>query len=183
MTTDTAGSGEGLDHRLVATSRGDAAAFAHLYDEIAPRIHGLVHRILRGSDRSEGVTQDVFLEIWRTSQGFDPRQSSALGWVMSIAHRFAVAHAHTVGRRSGEGPLDHGDAPDTSSGPFGLAVSSLTPAEWRAIELSYFGGYTHGELTAAQSPTAEPAKTSIRTGLLRLGAALSHDDGARLRAT
>ncbi len=57
-------------------AKGDEAAFAAVYDETAPRLHGLVLRVLRNPAQSEEVTQEVFLEVWRRASHFDPRKGS-----------------------------------------------------------------------------------------------------------
>src|ERR1700710_2437807 len=79
-----------LEAQPLASSRGDAAAFADLYDSVSPRVHGLVLRILGDVHQSEEVTQEVLLEIWRTSSRFDPGRGSAAAWVMTMAHHKAV---------------------------------------------------------------------------------------------
>ena len=68
---------------LRQSSWGDESAFAQLYDAVAPRLYGLVVRVVRDPAQSEEVTQEAFLEIWRTSSRFDPQRGSALGWMMN----------------------------------------------------------------------------------------------------
>ena len=88
-TTATA-SGQALADLLRRCARGDEAAFAELYDATSRRLFGLVLRIVRDHAMSEEVTQEVYLDIWRTSARFDPSRGSALSWMMTIAHRTAV---------------------------------------------------------------------------------------------
>jgi RNA polymerase sigma-70 factor (ECF subfamily) len=61
-----------------------------LYDDTSRRLFGLVLRIVGDVTRSEQVTQEVYLHVWRHSARFDPSRGSALGWIMTTAHRAAV---------------------------------------------------------------------------------------------
>src|SRR6476646_7692248 len=79
-----------LAELLRACSRGDEEAFANLYDATSSRVFGLVLRVVRDRAQAEEVTQDVFLEIWRSSARYDQARGSALGWMLTIAHRKAV---------------------------------------------------------------------------------------------
>ena len=79
-----------LAHRLKQVAKGDEVAFAAVYDETAPRLHGLVLRVLRNPAQSEEVTQEVYLEVWRRASHFDPRRGSAIGWLLTMAHRRAI---------------------------------------------------------------------------------------------
>src|SRR3546814_4753086 len=71
-------------------SRGDESAFGQLYDATAARVHGLVLRVVRDPAQAEEVTQEAYLEVWRTASRFDPERGSPLSWLMTIAHRRAV---------------------------------------------------------------------------------------------
>ena len=170
-----------LESQLVAASRGDEAAFAALYDSLAPRVYGLVVRILRDAHQSEEVTQDVFLQVWETSTRFDPTRGSALSWVMTLTHRRAVDRVRSAeaARRR-----DTRDTERTLSPPFDetaetahasleavrvrAALADLSPTQRQALELAYFGGHTHHEVSELLNIPLGTAKTRIRDGLIRL---------------
>src|SRR3546814_3320081 len=59
-------------------SRGDESAFGQLYDATAARVHGLVLRVVRDPAQAEEVTQEAYLEVWRTASRFDPERGSPL---------------------------------------------------------------------------------------------------------
>ena len=80
----------GLDDVLARVARGDERAFEQLYDAVAGQVHGLVRRVLRDPAQAEEVTQEVFLEIWRTATRFDPTRGKAKTWIMTMAHARAV---------------------------------------------------------------------------------------------
>ena len=156
-TTATA-SGQALAELLRRCARGDEAAFAELYDATSRRLFGLVLRIVRDHAMSEEVTQEVYLDIWRTSARFDPSRGSALSWMMTIAHRTAVDRV-----RSSEAAQASLEAQRVRR-----ALATLTDAQRSAVELAYLGGYTHTEVAALLDLPLGTAKTRIRDGLIRL---------------
>ncbi|MGH3414497.1 MAG: ECF RNA polymerase sigma factor SigK, partial [Marmoricola sp.] len=162
-------------------ARADEAAFASLYDQVAPRLYGLVVRVVRDPAQAEEVTQEVFLEIWRAAGRFDPGRGSALSWMMTLAHRRAVDrvraaeasarrdHAYDFGRVEREFDSTAEAVHDRLSAQrVRRALDSLTHAQRNALELAYFGGYTHREVAQLLDLPLGTAKTRIRDGLIRL---------------
>ncbi|HEY8913351.1 sigma factor [Lacisediminihabitans sp.] len=62
---------------LARIAGGDQDAFSAPYDEISPRVFGLIRRLLVDHSRSEEVTQEVFLEIWRSASRYEPSKGGA----------------------------------------------------------------------------------------------------------
>ncbi len=166
---------------LRGSSRGDQVAFARLYDATAARVHGLVLRVVRDPAQAEEVTQEAFLEIWRTASRFDPDRGSALSWLLTIGHRKAVDRvrsAEASSRRETKyhdqtQPVPHDDTAETVTATLEAqrvrhAMESLTAAQREAIGLAYFGGYTHTEVAKMLDLPIGTAKTRIRDGLIRL---------------
>ena len=170
-----------LAELLKACSLGEEAAFAKLYDATAARLFGLVLRTVRDRAQAEEVTQDAYLDIWRNSSRFDPDRGSALSWLMTIGHRKAVDRV-----RSAEATRRRDTAYETrdQAAPFDQtvedahrnldaqrvrrALDTLTETQRGAVELAYFGGYTHREVAAMLGLPLGTAKTRIRDGLIRL---------------
>jgi RNA polymerase sigma-70 factor (ECF subfamily) len=166
---------------LKACSLGDEAAFAKLYDATAARLFGLVLRTVRDRAQAEEVTQDAYLHIWQTSSRFDPDRGSALSWLMTIGHRKAVDRV-----RSAEATRRRDTAYEArdQASPFDQtveeahrnldaqrvhrALGTLTETQRGALELAYFGGYTHREVAVMLDLPLGTAKTRIRDALIRL---------------
>ena len=166
---------------LNRAARGDKAAFAELYDATAPRVHGLVLRVVRDRAQAEEVTQEVFLEVWRQASRYDAARGSALAWLMTIAHRKAVDRvrsAEAASRRDltyeqTNQSIEHDVTADAAHASLEAhrvrsALAQLTDVQREAIELAYFGGYTHTEVAALLDLPVGTAKTRIRDGLIRL---------------
>lgn len=169
------------DALLVRSARGDEAAFAAFYDVLIDRIFGLVRSVLRDPARSEEVTQEVMLELWRTAPKYSPERGSASGWALTIAHRRAVdrVRSETAARER-----DHRvavrdaapDAPDVGElvdaslerERVRRALGELTGPQRESIELAFFGGYSHSEVAATLGLPLGTVKTRIRDGLIRL---------------
>jgi RNA polymerase sigma-70 factor (ECF subfamily) len=172
---------EGLVQLIKACSLGEEAAFATLYDATAARLFGLVLRTVRDRAQAEEVTQDAYLDIWRNSARFDPDRGSALSWLMTIGHRKAVDRvrsADATRRRDTAYEAREQAAPfdqtveeahrNLDAQRVRKALATLTEAQRGALELAYFGGYTHHEVAVMLDLPLGTAKTRIRDGLIRL---------------
>lgn len=84
-----------LEQLLVRSGRGDVDAFAELYDHLAPRVFGLVTRLVPHPAASEAITCEAFVEAWRRSASYDPDRCSATAWVLVVAQRLALRATRT----------------------------------------------------------------------------------------
>ena len=170
-----------LGELLRRSSRGDEAAFAGLYDATSSRVYGLVLRVVRDPAQAQEVTQEAFLETWRTASRFDPARGSAISWLLTIAHRKAVDRVRSAEASTRRDTTYHQTnqtvAHDTTAEAATTviegqrvrkAMADLTDAQRTAIELAYFGGYTHTEVATMLDLPVGTAKTRIRDGLIRL---------------
>lgn len=166
---------------LSRAARGDEAAFAGFYDLVVDRVFGLVRSVLRDPARSEEVTQEVMLELWRTAPRYSPERGSAVTWALTIAHRRAVDRVrsevasrerdHKVAVRDATGPApdiaDHvGDRLEQER--VRRALDELTESQRQSVELAFLGGYSHSEVAAMLGLPLGTVKTRIRDGLIRL---------------
>lgn len=165
---------------LHAVARGDEAAFAQLYDLVAPRVYGLARRVLRDPAQAEEVAQEVFLEVWRTATRYDPCRSSATTWVFTIAHRRAVdrvrseqAGADRLRRVATPEPAPHDHVVEQVTARLEQeqvrrCLTELTDLQREAITLAYYAGYTYREAAQLLGVALATIKTRMRDGLARL---------------
>jgi len=166
---------------LERVAAGGQAAFSELYDQFAPRVFGLVKRLLRDHSQSEEVTQEVFLEIWQTATRFDAEKGAAVSWILTMAHRRSVDRVRSSqssrDRDVRIGIRDHHPDYDHVSETIEIrlehervekAMCRLTELQRQAVSLAYYGGYSHSEVATMLSLPIGTVKTRLRDGMIRL---------------
>jgi RNA polymerase sigma-70 factor, ECF subfamily len=174
-------SSETLGELLVRTGESEQAAFVALYDATAPRVHGMVLRVLRDRAQSEEVVQEVYLQVWREAPAYDPTRGSALSWLLTLAHRRAVDRVRSEtaqSRREVVYEARHATRPHDSTSDLverrweaemvHEALDRLGDRQREALELAYFEGLTHREVSERLNLPLGTAKTRIRDGLRTL---------------
>lgn len=170
---------------LQRVATGDQRAFADLYDLIAPRMLGLVRHVLKDHAQSEEVVQEVLLEVWQTATRFDPNKGKAVTWMLTMAHRRAIDRVRSAqssrdrDTKIGIRDLDRGFDNVSESVEIRIehervekALSRLTDLQRQAVELAYYGGYSHSEVADMLSVPIGTVKTRLRDGMMRLRAEL-----------
>jgi RNA polymerase sigma-70 factor (ECF subfamily) len=166
---------------LGLVAEGDRQAFAALYDQTSPRVLGLIKRLLKDHSQSEEVTQEVFLEIWQTATRFDPAKGGASSWMLTMAHRRAVdrvrASQSSRDRDTKIGIRDFETDYDSVTEQVEIrieherverALGRLTELQRQAVQLAYYGGYTHSEVSQMLHVPIGTVKTRLRDGMIRL---------------
>ena len=164
---------------LARVVRGDEAAFADLYDALAPRVHGTVLRVLRDPAMAEEVTQEVFVELWRTAPRHDATRARVATWAVMIAHRRAVDRVRSEQASRQRDDRVAAEAEPADPGPSGVVVDrleaervrqalhQLTDLQRDAITLAYYGGHSYREVARRLDVPEGTVKTRIRDGLIR----------------
>jgi RNA polymerase sigma-70 factor (ECF subfamily) len=168
-----------LAGHLNRVALGDLDAFAAVYDKVSAPVLGVIRRVVRDPAQSEEVTQEVLLEVWRAASRFDPRQGSAMGWVLTIAHRRAVDRVRSATRSA----VREAKVVDNSANPDEVAetveivlehervrrcLASLTELQRQSVLLAFYGGYTYAQVAELLNLPIGTVKTRLRDGLIRL---------------
>lgn len=160
---------------------GDEGAVAVLYDRYSSAAYGLALRITGEGATAEDVVQDAFVSVWRQCGRFDPDRGQVKSWLLTIVHHKAI---DAVRRKSGrnERSLPEGAEEFVSSrgGPGELAESvmdaeavraavRLVPKDQReTIEMAYFLGLTHVEISQQMGVPLGTVKSRLRIGLEKM---------------
>lgn len=166
---------------IQSIASGDETAFEALYDDVSARVFGLIRRVLRDESQCEEVLQEVFVEVWQQAARYDADRGRAVSWIMVMAHRRAVDRVR-ASQSSRDRDLRQGakefeesydDVQDTvetrlEGERVQSALQNLSDAQRKAIELAYYGGYTHQEVAKLLEVPVGTVKTRIRDGMIRL---------------
>jgi len=165
----------------------DPEALREVYERCGRVSFGFLVKALGDRAAAEDVQQQVFLEVWRRAQSYDPKRGSMLTWVMTIARSRAIDHT----RRRVPEPLD----PDAvaSATESGAQVESevealaerwrmrallerLPEAEAALLRLRFYGELTQTEIAARESIPLGTVKTRMFSGLRRLRGMIDEED-------
>jgi RNA polymerase sigma-70 factor (ECF subfamily) len=187
--------GNGLSSRdeedvelLAGIARRDSDALLRLYRKYNRRVFSLVYRILDDSAAAEEVLQDTFYRLWDRSQLYQPEKGQLISWLFTVARNLALDHKRKESRRadssvflsgeeSAEMDLDSLPAMASLEDPdlgrtISKAMEQLPAEQKKAIELAYFEGLTHQELSDKLGQSLGTVKTRIRLGLSKLREAM-----------
>ena len=181
------------DQRLLADEdlmqlvrEGDAAAFEVIYERHSTAAFSLAYRMTGRRGAAEDVVQDAFLSLWRSGARYDRTRGSVRTWVLGIVHHRAIdalrrSMVHDKRRASDEGieeRFEAGDRTDVQAArrqeaaEVRTALASLPDEQGKAIELAYFGGFSHSEIASMLDMPIGTVKGRIRLGLEKLRGAL-----------
>ena len=165
---------------LQAVSRGDESALAALYDRYRLILFGLILRILHDRQEGEDVLQEVFFQVWRRANDFDPARGRAFTWLVTIARSRALDRLRMLSSRSRFVEADEQTVSDevtdtaqelvkSEEGQIvRQALAELPHEQRRALLLAYFEGLTQAEIAERLGDPLGTVKTRMRSGLIKL---------------
>ena len=165
---------EVLVHRL-AHRDNPSTALETLLEETRPFVFGRAMRILRFRADAEEITMDVYSQVWRIAERYNPQRGDVLAWLLNMATSRALDRLRWLacrGQRS-EVSLSSGceraTYPDyETSSHIRQALLALPFEQRRAIQLAYFEGYSMAEIALRLGHPAGTVKSRIRSALIEL---------------
>lgn len=176
-----------LEGLIAAIAQGDQRAFGALYDETSRLVYSLVLRMLANPADAEEVTLDVYSKVWRAAATYDSRRGTVLAWLVTLARSRAVDRIRSRDSRERREevrdlPLDAAvsepdpeqrAAFDQRRQQVNRALNQLPAEQRESIELAYFDGLTHTEISERLALPVGTVKTRIRLGMIKLRDALA----------
>ena len=168
-----------LSEQLAA---GNTQALEVLYDRYGGLAYSVSIRILGDPGKAEDVVQDVFLKLWNSASRFDAGKGSLRTWLLTAVRNRSIDYLRGRGaheRYEKEIP-EQIEATGGGSDPWRevsqlmereavrLAIDTLPSEQRQAVELAFFGGYSHREIAEMIRVPLSTVKGRMRLGLEKL---------------
>jgi RNA polymerase sigma-70 factor (ECF subfamily) len=161
---------------LTLVQRGDEHAMASLFDRYSKVVYSVALRVLRDPASAEDVLQEIFMQIWRSPDGFIATRGSLGGWLAVVSRNRSI---DALRRKR---PTEQVDGIALAS-TYNLAeesernimiekartvIHTLPTEQRKTLEMAFFDGLTHSEIAEMTGDPLGTVKTRIRTALLSL---------------
>jgi RNA polymerase sigma-70 factor (ECF subfamily) len=135
-------------------SAGDAEAFEAWYRETAPRLRAFLHHCTGSGQSADDLMQDIYTQIWRRPQQFDPERGTLSAWLLGIARKQAAEwwrKQRPTGSMDQDDPAMEGEPSPPLSEMRSIladALDRLTVDERSILWLREIEGRSYAELAA-----------------------------------
>src|SRR5579863_4474130 len=161
---------------LSAIRSGDENAMAELYDRYSGIVYSVSLRVLGDTGAAEDVLQEVFLQLWRNPALFDSSRGNLAPWLAVIARNRAIDALRKRRPETDIADVVISVEPDMAGDAERAMVMTkvrsvlggMPTAQRSALEMAYFEGLSHSEISAKTGEPLGTIKTRIRSGLLAL---------------
>jgi len=171
------------DEDLMARVRdGDTRAFEVIFDRHADVAFSLAYRMCGRRAVAEEIVQDAFLSLWRSGARYDRTRGSVRSWVLGVVHNRAIDLFRRESTRSSRDVSDEqavarlpsGDSTEREverrddAAQVQAALADLPAEQRQVIELAYYGGFSHAEISTMLELPPGTVKGRMRLALSKL---------------
>src|SRR5215217_7829642 len=160
---------------------GDADAFATLYDRHSQAAFSLAYRMMGERQAAEDLAQDAFLKVWRGASSYRAERGSVRTWILSIVHNRGIDKLRSQASRRKTQERVEASAPrsqpseafaetwrNSQRDQVREALNTLPAEQLKILELAYFSGYTHVEISELLGLPLGTVKGRMRLGLKKI---------------
>lgn len=180
--TRVRGAADDDPQQMLRMQAREEAGLEQLYDRHAPRMLGLIARIVNSRAEADEVLQEVWLQVWEQCSRYDPARGPVAAWLMVIARSRALDRRRKLSNRDDIDQrlreqrilsLDPGTPVKSQvetgqSDAVRSALHALPAPERRVLEAAYFRGLTQREIALEFDAPLGTVKTRMRRGIQQL---------------
>jgi RNA polymerase sigma-70 factor (ECF subfamily) len=161
-----------------ALGRREESALTELYDRYGRTVYALTLRILGDPGMAEEISLDAFWQVWQQIDRFNEKRGSLPSWLFTIARSRAIdrLRSRVASKRT---PNDAGGGNQSQAPDEAVelaerrrlvhgAMAKLSAEQRSALELAYFEGLSHSEISARLNQPLGTVKTRIRQAMIIL---------------
>lgn len=154
-------------------------AFNYLYNNYSAALYTVILQIIHDQELANDILQEVFVNIWRKIESYDHTKGRLFTWMLNIARNAAIDALRSKSYQNSQKNQEFPDAfnVDIRGQMVHVNIDSIglrktlekLKIELRTlIDLAYFKGYTHEEISEIEAIPLGTVKTRIRTALIQL---------------
>ena len=175
------------DADLISLVESDPEAFATLYDRHSRAAFSLAYKLMGERMAAEDLVQEVFLKIWRAARSYRSERGSVRTWILSIVRNRSIDQLRShASRRRTQDKLEASAPRSQPSEAFAEtwrnsqrdrvrdALNTLPPEQLKVLELAYFSGYTHVQVSELLDVPLGTIKGRMRLGLKKMRVYFDH---------
>jgi RNA polymerase sigma-70 factor, ECF subfamily len=170
------------DENLISfVGKGDAEAFTTLYDRHSHAAFSLAYRVMGERQAAEDLVQDTFLKLWRSATSYRPERGGVRTWLLSIVRNGGIDQIRSQASRRRTQETFEASAPrsqpseafaetlrNSQRNQVREALDTLPPEQLKILELAYFSGYTHVQISELVDVPLGTMKGRMRLGLKKM---------------
>ena len=149
---------------------------AQLYARYSSVVYAVALRVLGDTAAAEDVLQEIFMQLWRNPGAFDSGRGNLAPWLAVITRNRAVdllrkrrpqtEISETIVSVEPDlaGEADRGRVMEKVRS----VLQEMPAAQRSSLEMAYFQGYSHSEISEKTGEPLGTVKTRIRNGLMLL---------------
>lgn len=169
---------EDIGQTLRAMCGGSTEAFDRFYARYAPLVLHIARKVVGDPMEAEDICHDIFLEVLRKGNGYDPTRGSVEAWLAVMTRSRSMDRLRKDKRlvRTNEAAEPAGQY-DSAAGTEDLvllrlqrealeeAMQTLPSRQREAVAFSYYTAHTQKELSEAWDVPLGTVKSWVRYGL------------------
>ena len=183
---------------MLELQHGRQDALAVLFDRHFRLVLTVALRILRDFGEAEDLMQDVFLEIYRKADQFDPAKGSPKTWILQYAYHRSLNRQKYLNLRSfydsrEESSIEPWDVAHKSNGWNGLSyedwarviqkgLTTLNDKERKTLHLAYFQGLLLKEIAEEMAEPLPNVRNYYYRGMKKLRSFLQDESCIKKKA-
>jgi RNA polymerase sigma-70 factor (ECF subfamily) len=145
---------------------GQHDALSNLFDRYYRLVLSVASKILRDRSEAEDMMQEVFLELFRSADRFDPAKGTAKSWIVTLAYHKSLNRRKYLALRGAfeDRQIEEFERASIAQSFFGasagyrspededvlsivqLGLATLTPRQREVVQLACFEGYLLSEI-------------------------------------
>ena len=172
---------ERLKSAMARLSGGDRSALEDIYRATSAKLFGICLRILKDEKEAEDALQDVYINLWRRADRYDPNKASPISWLATFARNRAIDRLR-VGKVRAASVGEDEAMPIADTTPLADAMMIDAEREARvhtcldklddrpreAIRTAFFEGRTYAQIAQDGGVPLGTMKSWVRRGLQKL---------------